>query len=62
MVDTIYDNISLKELKEITRENKSKFYLGKVIWYDGWRYALFTKKGGYRLNIQKRSGQYDITY
>ncbi len=62
MDDTIYDNISLKELKEIMKENKGKFNLVKISWYDGWRYALFTKKGGYRLNIQKRSGQYDITY
>jgi hypothetical protein len=61
-METIYDNISLKELKEIMKENPREFSLVKVGWFDGWRYALYTKKGGYRVNVQKRSGQYAVTY
>ena len=60
--ETIYENISVKELREIMKKNRGKYTLGKMAWYDGWRYALLTKKGEYRVNIQKGAGQYDITY
>jgi len=58
---TIYPNISLKELRQIIRENRGKFKLVKVPSYDGWRYALYTK-GGYRVEVQKRAGQFSINY
>ena len=56
--ETIYENISYQELKEIAK-NKS-YHIVLVPVYDGWRYALY--KGDYRTSVQKRAGQYDITY
>ena len=56
-METIYPNISVKELKELMRVNRGKFKLVKVPAHDGWRYALYTKRGQ-RLDVQKRSGQF----
>lgn len=41
--NTIYDNISLKELREIVESDKEKFALIKIGWFDGWRWALYAK-------------------
>ena len=60
-METIYANISVKELREVMKKNRGKFKLVKVISYDGWRYALYTKRG-HRVDVQKRSGQYALNY
>lgn len=62
-METIYDNISVEELKEIMKEKKNwrKFKLVKVPSYDGWRYALYTKNG-HRVDVQKNGGQLQATY
>jgi len=51
---TIYDDISLKELEEIVEENKEKFVLIKIGWFDGWRWALYTKNTNYLIHVHKK--------
>jgi hypothetical protein len=58
--ETIYPNISAKELREIARTNKN-FKVVQVPAYDGWRYALYDKKYNYRANVQKRAGVLQTT-
>jgi len=60
-METIYDNISVKELREIMKKNKGKFKIVKVQFYDRWRSALYTKQWN-RVDVQKRAGQYAISY
>lgn len=52
--NTIYDNISLKELREIVESDKEKFVLIKIGWFDGWRWALYSKNTNYLIHVDKK--------